>query len=235
MHPILFKFGPITIYSYGVMVALAFLLSTHLMIRGLRKNPVISSNELIDLLLYGLIFGILGARLLHVLLNLDFYIKDPLQIIFLNRGGLAFHGGIISAIAVSICFLKRRNLAIWRVGDFIVPYIALGHSIGRIGCYLNGCCYGKGNYPLQLYSALGLFIIYVVLKNLYRRKHFDGQIFAGYLILYSLFRFFMDFARGDIFPVFLGLTVSQLISIAVFISGIIILLVRGQVSSRPNT
>lgn len=231
MHPILFKFGPVTIYSYGVMVALAFILSTYLMMKDLKNNPVIVPNQMMDLLLYGLIFGILGARLLHVLLNLDFYVNHPLQIIFLNKGGLAFYGGIISAIGVSIWHLKKRNLTVWKVGDFMMPYIALGHAIGRVGCYLNGCCYGKNDYPLQLYSATGLFIIFLILKFIYRRRRFEGETVACYLTFYSVFRFVIDFFRGDIFPVFLGLTASQLISIAVFVAGII---VWRHVSSGPK-
>ena len=242
MHPILFELGPITIYSYGVLVASAFLIATYLYIKELRKNPVIKTNEAIDLALYVLISGIIGARLLHVMLNLEFYTESPVRIFLLNRGGLAFQGGIIAATGVSVWFLIKRNLPVWKVGDLLAPYIALGQSIGRIGCFFNGCCFGKpaefvlavtfpneslARHPTQLYSVFGLFAIFLILRFLYKRRHFDGRVLLGYFILFSAFRFFIDFLRGDLAPVSFGLTASQLISIAIILFAVIILLLRG--------
>ena len=247
MHPILFKIGPVTIYSYGVMVALGFLTATYLIIKELRKNPIIKIDQAMDLTLFALIFGILGARLLHVVLNIRFYIKEPGDILLLNRGGLAFQGGIITAVGFSLWFLIRRNLPVWKTGDLIMPYVALGQCIGRIGCFLNGCCFGKATefmlgvrfpqevisrHPTQLYSVLGLFIIFLILKSLYRRRRFEGRIFLSYFVLYSIFRFFIDFLRGDLLPVLFGLTVSQLISIIIFLPAAAILSLRGGLRLR---
>ena len=219
MHPILFKLGPVTVYSYGTAIALAFLISTYLLLKEAARTRVIKTDELLDLMLYIVIFGILGARLLHVVLNMPLYVNNPIQILFLNRGGLAFHGGMAAGVAVSLWFLKKRNLPIWKVLDLGVPFVALGHSIGRIGCFMNGCCFGKPGHPTQLYSALSLFLIFLILRRLYKRPHSDGKIFASYLVLYSVSRFLIDFLRVDIFPVFLGLTTSQLISIGIFVIG----------------
>jgi len=216
MHPILFKIGSITIYSYGTMVAVAFLLFCYCAVRALKKNPIMSAAQLIDLALYILIAGILGARLFHVGLNLDYYLKKPVEILFLHKGGLAFQGGVISATVFSYWYLRKRRQNVLKVYDFIVPCLALGHSVGRIGCFLNGCCYGISGHPTQLYSALALFAIFLVLRFFYKRKHFNGQIFLLYFILYSITRFFIDFLRADLEPVFLGLTTSQLISIVIF-------------------
>ncbi len=220
MHPILFKIGPVTLYSYGAMVAAAFLIGTLLAMKELKKDPVVKPNELIDLVLYGLISGIIGARLLHVLLNLEFYIEAPVQIFFIQRGGLAFHGGILFAILAAFRYLARRKISFWKVADFMCSYVALAHGIGRIGCFLNGCCYGKWGNPTQIYSAVGLFTIFLILRPLYRTKHFEGQIFLAYLMIYSAFRFLMDFMRADLEPVFGSLTSSHLISIAVFVTAI---------------
>lgn len=223
MHPILFDTGQITLYSYGTMVALGFLIATYLVIRELRKNPVIEPNQAVDLVLVILIFGIIGARLLHVFLNMGIYFKQPMQILFLNRGGLAFHGGIVFAVLASLFYLTKKHIPIRKTGDLIVPYVALGHAIGRIGCFLNGCCFGHSAHPTQLYSAAGLFIIFLILKRMYRKKHFDGQIFFSYLIIYPAFRFFIDFLRADLEPVWIGLTISQFLSLSIFAIAIIIL------------
>jgi len=223
MHPILFEIGQITLYSYGTMVALGFLMGTYLMIRELRKKPVIEPNQAVDLVLLILIFGIIGARLLHVFLNTEIYFKQPVQILFLNRGGLAFHGGIVFAVLASLFYLTKKHIPIWKTGDLVVPYVALGHSIGRIGCFLNGCCFGHSTRPTQLYSTAGLFIIFLILRRMYQKKHFDGQIFFSYLIIYSIFRFFIDFLRADLEPVWVGLTASQFLSLTIFTITIIIL------------
>lgn len=241
MFPILFKIGKITVYSYGAMVASGFLIGIYLIIKELKRNPVITQNQAIDLAISSFIAGLIGARLLCVALNINLYAKDPIQILFLNRGGLAFHGGIIAALFFSIWFLKKRNLDIPKTGDLFMPYVAFAHGIGRLGCFLNGCCFGKPaefilavrfpneaitRHPTQIYEAVGLLAIFFILKFFYRRRRLDGQIFLGYFVLYSVFRFFLDFLRADLSKVFLGLTASQLISITIFLPSVIIFLYR---------
>ena len=113
-------------------------------------------------------------------------------------------------------------MPLWKTADFIIPYVALGQSIGRIGCFFNGCCYGKPmnaleNFPTQIYAALALVIIFVILKIAQKKSFFAGFIFILYLVLYSVQRFFIDFLRGDTPRYYLNLTASQLISIVVLV------------------
>lgn len=196
-----------------------------------------------DLAVYLLIFGIIGARLLHVLLNAKWYFGDIKEIFMLQHGGLAWQGGFISAFFCGLFFMKKHRLDAARICDLIIPYVALGQSIGRIGCYLNGCCYGKATnfftattfpsttgtvHPTQLYLSFLLLIIFVVLKIKEKRKNFEWQIFSLYLILYSIVRLTIDFLRGDLQAVFLGLTISQLISIGLFVTGVTLYFVKSQ-------
>ncbi|MBN3038646.1 MAG: prolipoprotein diacylglyceryl transferase [Candidatus Omnitrophica bacterium] len=235
MHPILFQIGPLTIYSYGLMVACAFIVGTYLASReAIRQN--IPEQKIVDIALILAISGIVGGRLLYVLQNFDFYLKYPLQIIMLHKGGLSFFGGLFFALICMLFFLKLQNLPVLKTVDLFTPYLALGHAIGRIGCLLNGCCYGKQTshffalyfpadniprYPVQVYSSLGLVVIFIILRfwqeRLRDKPRFQGQIFIFYCFLYSMMRFFMEYLRGDHQPVFAGVNVYQLVSIVIFI------------------
>ncbi|MGB2705372.1 MAG: prolipoprotein diacylglyceryl transferase [Candidatus Omnitrophota bacterium] len=241
MHPVLFKIGSVTIRTYGVLVATGFFVAFFLLYReAKRKN--FYAHKILDLELVILVFGILGARALHVLVNLDFYSKNLLEAFFIWRGGLAFLGGFILAILACAAFALKNKMPLWEVGDFISPYMALGHAIGRIGCFLNGCCFGKVaawpflgvvfpgdtayRYPTQLYASFLLLCTFIILKVAEERPHASGSVFAFYLLLYSGMRFFVDFLRGDNPTYIFGLTVSQLISAAIFTIAIFLLVLR---------
>ncbi len=142
MHPILFEIGPLTIYSYGVMLALAFVVGIWFATRQARREEV-SANTILDLSLVALLTGIIGARILFVLLNLNYYLLHPFEIIMFWQGGLIYSGGLILGTLCAILFLKVRRLNIWKVVDIYAPSLAIGQAIGRIGCFLNGCCFGK--------------------------------------------------------------------------------------------
>ncbi len=142
MHPILFKIGPLTIYSYGVMLALAFVVGIWLATRQARREEV-SANTILDLSFVALITGIIGARILFVLFNLNYDLLHPFEIIMFWQGGLIYSGGLILGTLCAILFLKVRRLNIWKVVDICAPSLAIGQAIGRIGCFLNGCCFGK--------------------------------------------------------------------------------------------
>jgi len=212
------------------MVALGFLISIFLAGREAKRAGIAPAN-IFDIGLYALFFGIVGARILHVLLELDYYVNRPLEAVMIGRGGLAIHGGLIAGIVTGCIFVKRNKMALWKTADVIVPYVALGQAIGRIGCLLNGCCYGMATglsfgitlqghlqrlYPTQILSSVFLFLAFLALKRIYRKKRFDGAVFFSYLLIFPAGRFFIDFLRGDLHPVFLGLTASQLISVAMF-------------------
>jgi len=234
MYPVLFEIGPITIRSYGVLVAAGFAIGFALLYsEAKRKN--FYPEKILDLEFLMLCFGVIGARLLHVIVNFGYYRSNPLEILFVWRGGLAIYGGIIFAVAACWIFIARKGMPVLKTADFIIPYVVLGQSIGRIGCFFNGCCYGKPmnalqNYPTQIYAALALVLIFVILKIAQKKSFFAGYIFMLYLVLYSVQRFFIDFFRGDTPHYYLNLTASQLISIAILVFAFGVYLMRKKIS-----
>lgn len=217
MYPIICKIGPFTIYSYGLMLVLAFLVSTALAALAAKKQKL-NPEIIFNLAFISFISGIVGARSFYIIENLGYYIKRPLEVIMLQRGGLSWFGGLIFGVFAGIAYLKNKNLPVYKTLDLIAPFVALAQAIGRIGCLLNGCCFGKESLtiPLQVYSSLLLMLIFIVLRLLQDRPHRDGEIFFTYLLLYSGKRFFIEFWRADNEIVFLGFTLFQLISIAIF-------------------
>ena len=225
MHPILFKIGPLNIYSYGAFVALGFGIAAYLIYRrasefGLDKNSVL------DLLILILIGGITGGRILYVGLNLSYYLSEPLEIFMLSKGGLVWYGGFIFGLIIFIWYTRKKGMNFWTVADLVAPYIALAQGVGRIGCFLNGCCYGVNNHPTQIYSSAALIVIYFILRSRQNFRHFTGEIFLGYCILYSIKRFLMEFLRADNIKVYLNLTMSQYVSVLVFAAGLGIFIYR---------
>lgn len=240
MYPILFRIGPVTIYSYGLMLALAFVLATLLAKKEAIKNGF-APDLIVDLAGYILVAGIVGARLLYVVLNLDEYKRSPFEILMLQRGGLSFYGGAVAGFLVCIWFARRRKFSFLRIADLFSPFIALGHAIGRIGCLLRGCCFGRETtaglrirfpdevvyrHPTQVYASVVGFLIFLSLRYFYRKRHFDGRIFLLYLMFYSLERFLLDFLRADVAPAYLGLTIVQNFSLLVFILSFLTLLFK---------
>ena len=196
MYPILFKIGSINIYSYGVMIAIGFSVAIYLARQQAEKEGF-DGDRIIDLGLYILLAGIIGARLLYVLTNLSEYREYPLEIIMLNHGGLVIYGGIILATFTGIFFLSKRKIPILKTADILFPYVALAQSIGRIG--------------------------FLILKMVQKRKRFTGQVFLLYFILYSATRFGIEFFRGDSAGNIFGvLTLSQVISIIIFVVALLI-------------
>lgn len=219
MHPIIFQIGPLTIYSYGLLVAAGFIIGALLASRHAPRLGI-SSDKIINLVLIILLSGILGGRLFYILLNIKDYLADPAEIVMLTHGGLVFYGGAISAFCAAFVYIKKAGLPFMDTFDLLVPFIALGHAVGRIGCFLNGCCYGKlvsgWRIPTQVLSSLLLLCLFVFLRICLDKRKFTGQVFYLYLIFYSAGRFLMEFLRGDNQAIFLNLTFSQLVSLAMF-------------------
>ncbi len=189
VHPVLFKLGPFTLRSYGVMVALGVLAAmfwTRLEFRR-RKLP---NDLLYDLVVAAIALGVIGARLMYVALNWQSYRTNLVAIPMIwADGGLSFHGAIAGGILAGLWLSRRYKVPFWRIADAAAPGLALGHAIGRIGCFLNGCCYGLPtrmpwgvrfhnpalgidtlpSHPTQLYEAAGLLILFVLLA-LYSRN-----------------------------------------------------------------
>jgi len=145
--------------------------------------------------------------------------KPASEIFMIHHGGLVFYGGLLGASLAGIIYIRVRQLPLWKVADILAPSIALGYVFGRIGCLLNGCCYGRicdqpwairfpsehGTHgqpvhPTQIYDSLLNLGLYLALAWLYRRKKFDGQVFAAYLMCYAVTRSFVEMFRGDYPP-----------------------------------
>lgn len=236
MHPQICTIGPVTVYSYGLMLALAFIICS-LLACSQAKRENINPEIVFNFTFFVFIAGILGARLFYVLDNIAYYLKNPKEIIMLQQGGLAWFGGLISAVTCGIIYLKAKKLPVFLMLDLVAPFVALAQAIGRVGCFLNGCCYGKvsrfGIYfpthdsfliPTQLYSSAALVIIFIILRFLQDRPHRQGQIFMAYLLFYSSKRFLIEFWRNDSARILWGLTLFQFISIAIFFLSVYMLL-----------
>ena len=228
MLPEICRVGSFTIYSYGLMLVLAFFVSAFLSSQQARKEQM-DGEQIFNLCFYVFIFGIIGSRVFYVLINAPFYLHNPLEIIMLQHGGMAWFGGLIFGTSGAILFIKKHKMDLFRSLDLLAPFIALGQAIGRIGCLLNGCCFGResefGLYfkvfnqiliPTQLYSSLLLLLIFISLRFKQDRKHLPGEIFCSYLFLYSLKRFFIEFLRNDSPRMFYGLTLFQILCLAMF-------------------
>lgn len=237
MHPTICTIGPITIYSYGLMLALAFTIASGLAGLQARKQNI-NPEMIFNLAFLALFSGVIGARLFYVIENFGYYSHNPQEILMLAHGGLAWFGGLILGFSCALFYIKKKKLPVYKILDLIIPFVALAQAVGRIGCLLNGCCFGKtsafGIYfpvhklvliPTQLYSSLILIAIFIVLRFMQDRPHKEGQIFFAYLLLYSLKRFSIEFFRADNPVIFLGLTLFQILSILVFIIALIGLII----------
>ena len=244
MHPIAFQLGPLTVHWYGVMIALAFLAGLWTATRRARRENI-SSERIADIVIWLMVGGILGARIVYVATYWkDEFAGQPFSEIFMiQHGGLVYYGGLIGATIAGIICNHWKKLPFWKTADVLAQSIALGNIFGRIGCLLNGCCYGRACnlpwairfpsghptgglpvHPTEIYDALNNFILYLLLAWLFRRKKFDGEVFATYLIGYAITRTIMEYFRGDYPPdqIHFGLTPGELISIPVFIAGLVL-------------
>jgi phosphatidylglycerol:prolipoprotein diacylglycerol transferase len=209
----------------------------------------LSPEKIIDLGPWLIIGAIIGARILYVATYWkESFAGQPLWEIFaVWHGGLVYYGGLIGASLGCILYSALKEIPLWKLADALAPSIALGYVFGRIGCFLNGCCYGRACdlpwavrfpednplhppttpvHPTQIYDSLLNFILYLALAWLYRRKKFDGQIFAAYLMCYAVTRSIVESFRGDYdllhIHTTLHLTPAQLVSIGIFAAGAIL-------------
>jgi len=220
------------------MVALAFIVCLFLLKDESRRSGV-SYQAIVDLCFWVLMFGVIGARLLYVILNWGYFKGYPLEIFKLYHGGLVIYGGLIAGTIAGLIYLKKKKLDIGLTLDLIAPYIALAQAIGRIGCLLNGCCYGHisvcGLYfpvhneiliPSQAYSSLANLSIFILLRLIRSKVTTKGNIFVLYLLLYSTKRFVIEFFRADTPKDIWGFSIFQVMSIAIFIIAIAVLIIR---------
>ena len=223
------------------MLAIAIIVCAFLLQKDARRVGI-SAEVIADLVFWSVLSGIIGSRIFFILLNLQFFAENPKEVIMLQNGGLAWQGGLILGTAATLFFIKLKSLNPAKIADLVAPYLALGQAIGRLGCFLNGCCYGKAVswglffpvhgahlHPVQLYTSFDLLIIFFILKKYQRLERNSGETFVLYLILASLERFCMEFLRADHVQVWLGLSIFQIVSITIFAAATyVILLIRSR-------
>lgn len=247
MYPILYKIGPLTLYAYGFFLALGFMSAILVGGREVRRLglPV---GRFYDLCFFIILASLIGSRLLFVILEPDKFIQNPLKVLALWEGGLVFHGGLIAAVATAFYLMRRYGLP-WRATfDALAVGMPLGQAIGRVGCFMAGCCYGtptdlpwavtftnpdtlcplrEALHPAQLYEAALSLAVFGVVFWLRKRKRFDGQVILSYFCLAGLVRFTVEFVRhpGDYRgPLLWGsYPLTQIVALGIaFLSGMVL-------------
>jgi phosphatidylglycerol:prolipoprotein diacylglycerol transferase len=238
MYPRLFELGPITLYTYGVLLAAAYLVGLKLaMVRA--KARGLDANRVLDLGIYIIISALVGAKLLLLVTDFRTFKADPHELLTLARSGGVFYGGLILAVVVALWYIRRVGLPLWTTCDVFAPGIALGHVVGRFGCFFAGCCYGRPTtkpwgitftdpfaqsnvgtplgvplHPTQLYEAGAELLILIILLVTERRgRPFPGRTFWLYMLLYAVSRFIIEFFRGDERGTVFMFSTSQFISL----------------------
>lgn len=242
--------GPFTLHTYGLLLAIAFLAGL-LVVSWQARKAGLDAGRITDMAVWVLIAGLIGAKLMLLVVEGPFYLSNPREVWSVLRSGGVFYGGLLGGIAVAWWYAKRHKLSGWSTADVLVPGLILGQAIGRLGCFTAGCCYGKPAsvpwavtftdvyaarevgtpldtplHPTQIYESLAALLIFLVLVWMAPRKRFHGQITLAYVALYSGARFVLEFFRGD--PsrgtVFGGvLSTSQLIALLLLVGAALLL------------
>lgn len=237
MKPVIFSVGNWHVYSWGLMMALAVIVSIWGCGRLFEKEGY-QREWAMDLIVLMALAGLAGSYLLYfITYDWDLFWSSPAQYWAMHRGGvrgLVWYGGFIAAFIPLTIYIRRKNLSIWKLGDIFAPYLALSYAMVRIGCFLAGCCYGKvtdsflgvvfpyvdscARYPTQLMSSAANLLIFAFLLWSYHRRRFPGQIMSLYLLLYPVYRFVIEYIREP--EAMVGsLTQAQFISIIIFFTG----------------
>jgi phosphatidylglycerol---prolipoprotein diacylglyceryl transferase len=222
MHPVLFDLGPVTVYTYGVLLAAAYLLGLQLA-RVRARARGLDANRVLDLGIYIIISALIGAKLLLLVTDFRTFTSNPRELLTLARSGGVFYGGLILAVTVALVYIRRIGLPLWTTCDVFAPGIAVGHVVGRFGCLFAGCCFGKPTkmpwgitftdqfaaanvgtplnvplHPTQIYEAGAELLILIVLLATERKgRAYPGRTFWLYMLLYAISRFIIEFFRGD--------------------------------------
>lgn len=243
MHPTLLKIGSFELASYGLMTALGYAAACLYLVPRLKKINL-DKDTFWNLIFITFMGAIIGAKLLFIILNwnqLGATTAEKIANIIRDfRYGFVFFGGMIVSVTAVILYMKKKGLAILKTSDFLIVGLPLGHALGRIGCFLAGCCYGRPTqmpwgvtftdphslvapellgvplHPTQLYESAANLLLFFLLHKLYQKPHKDGMILLMYIACYSLLRFVIEFFRGDFRGAFvLGLSPSQCIAILI--------------------
>lgn len=245
MHPIFLQWGHLTIYWYGVMAAIGYG-SVIVYFSYMEKRDRWPSGFGSNLAFLMMIAGILGARIAYILANWSYFSANPIEMIRIDQGGLIFYGGLILGLISAVLYARHYKLSLYALGDFVLCGLPLGHAFGRIGCFLNGCCYGSEcrlpwavhmhnglRHPVQLYESGANFLLFAFLAWYYPRNKRSGTVAAMYLVIYALIRFVDEFIRGDERLRWMGLSLAQWISVVMLSLAVFIWFSRPQGRLRP--
>jgi len=249
MHPILFEVGNWPVYSYGVLLALAYLAGLQLAVVRARRAGL-DSARIMDLGIYLIIAALVGAKLMLIVVDFSYFRDHPKELLSLARVGGVFYGGLIFALLAGLWLVRRYKLPVWSAADMYAPGVALGHIIGRLGCLLAGCCYGRATdlpwgitftspvaaasagtplgiplHPTQIYDAGAELLILVFLLWFERRgRPYPGRTWWLYMLLYAIARFIVEIFRADDRGVILGFSTSQFVSLLLAPIAVVMLL-----------
>jgi phosphatidylglycerol---prolipoprotein diacylglyceryl transferase len=244
MYPILFEIGGFPVYTYGLLLAAAYLLGLQFALVRARSRGL-DPNRVMDLGIWIIVSALVGAKLMLVVVERDKFGWSWTELVNLFRSAGVFYGGLIAAVTVAFWYLWRHKMPIWTVTDVFAPGIALGHAIGRLGCLFAGCCFGKPTtmpwgitftnqfaaqnvgttlgiplHPTQLYEAGAEFLILGFLLFMEKKgRPYPGRTFWSYMLLYGISRFIIEFYRGDsrgtIELLWMTLSTSQFVSVLI--------------------
>jgi phosphatidylglycerol:prolipoprotein diacylglycerol transferase len=243
------EIGPLSLHSYGVLLALAFLAGLWAAGWQARKAGM-NASAIADMAVYVLIAGLVGAKLLLLVVEWSHYSRNPRELFSLVQSGGVFYGGLIGALPVAWWYARRHSLSGWQTADVLAPAVVIGQSVGRIGCLAAGCCHGRAAevpwaisfsdeyarsvsgtplgtplHPTQIYESVACLIIFFILVAIASRKKFHGQVALAYVVLYGIARFVIEFYRGDVVrgAMFDGaLSTSQFIAILMILGAALI-------------
>ena len=263
MYPLLLDLGFFNVYSYGVILAAAYVLALRFALHR-AGGAGLDGQRIVDLGIIGIISAVVGAKLMLLVVDFDRFTSDLSQMMVLVKSGGVFYGGLLLAVPVCWWYIRRSGLPLWTTCDLFAPGIALAQGVGRMGCLLAGCCYGQPTeapwgitftstlaaanvgtplnialHPTQVYEAVAvLLILGVLLAGERRWRAFPGRTFWTYLLLYGVARIVLELFRGD--PrgmVFDALPTSQFVSALIVPASIVMLVLlgrRGEAAGAPG-
>ena len=242
--------GPLEIPTYYFLISLAFCVGIFWFYKRCENRNLPTKNAL-DICLIVLVSGFIGARLFHIFFEFpDYYLRHPREIFYFWQGGFVFYGGFLFAYPAAYFYVRKLKLTFWLWHDTLAPVLALGYAMGRIACFLVGCCYGRVcdlpwavptkqihvasetlttlyRHPTQLYASFTEFLILGILLWFEKKKPRLGFVFLLWVLLHSANRFAMEIFRAD--PrggEWFGLSISMLISVLLFFTSLIVILKR---------